>query len=304
MFLQLFFLIVSIFALYWGAETALESAEKIGLVLGLSPLIIGLFVVGFGTSLPELFVSHSASLHGQFPMAIGNIIGSNLANLFLIMGIVGCLSTIDLLKKDVGKQFIFHLLLTVFLVVIMSQKEYGLVAGSLLGAFFVIYMILNMRGMKRDAIARQDETIGMRVFLFLIIGFTLLYGGGELLVYSGKKLGELLGISTFVISAVFVAFGTSVPEFVTALVAIKKRKDSDLIVGNLIGSNIFNVALVLASISMYKIPLEKWYVYDSLTLLLGAVFLVASSLLKKNFGTLSGFFFLIVYGATLARWII
>ncbi len=304
MILQLFFLLLSISALYKGANTALDAAEKIGLVLGLSPLIIGLFIVGFGTSLPEFFVSHSTSLHGQFPMAVGTIVGSNLANLFLIMGIVGCISNLYLLKKDVGRQFMFHLLLSILLVIIMSQKMYGPAAGCVLGIFFAAYIIFNMHGIKRSNNNATNKTIGIKVFVFLIVGFALLYGGGELLVYSGKNLGQLFGISTFFISAVFVAFGTSFPELVTSLVAVKKRKNSDLIVGNLIGSNIFNAALVLASICFYRIPLVRGYFYDSITLLFGAAFLMILFISKKNFGKLSGFFFLIVYGLTIVRWLI
>ena len=144
---------------------------------------------------------------------------------------------------------------------------------------------------------------GLSVFIFLLIGFSLLYGGGELLVYSGVNLGELFGVSTFVISAIFVAFGTSFPELVTSIVAIKNGKNSDLITGNLIGSNIFNVAMVMGSLGIYQFNFEDNYFWDVMTLLFAALFLILLYFLKKNFNRWSGLLFLAIYGVSVYRWI-
>ena len=303
MILQLFYLILSILALYWGAELALESAEKIGWSLGLSPLVIGLFIVGFGTSLPEFFASHAASLHGQFPMAIGNIIGSNLANILLIFGLLGLISEFVLSNKAIGRQLLFHLLLSVFFTIVMLQTELGLASGLLLGVLFVAYLSINIHKMERWRSHLEKKVVEMKSISFLILGLAFLYGGGELLVYSGRALGTIFGVSTFIISAVLVALGTSLPELVMALVIVKKKKNPDLIIGNLIGSNVFNVAFVLASLGIYRIPLKSSYVYDTLTLLFAALFLVILYILKRNFGKLFGFSFLVLYGLTLVRWI-
>ena len=302
MTLQAFLLIISILALYYGAEMTLETAEKIGLSLNLSPLVIGLLIVGFGTSLPELFVSHSAAVQGQFPMAIGNIVGSNIANILLIMGFVGVVSKLPLVKKDIYKQLVFHFFLTILLCLVLLQESLSWVSALALVFFFIVYLKLNVKSVGYKT-GQKRESVGIGVWIVLFFGFALLYGGGKLLVYSGRNLGDLLGISTFVISAIFVAFGTSFPELVTSMVAVKKRKNFDLIVGNLLGSNVFNVSFVLSSLALYQVPLMEKYLYDALTLLVLALFLLGMSLLKKNVGRGVGLSFLILYGLTVARWL-
>jgi cation:H+ antiporter len=136
-----------------------------------------------------------------------------------------------------------------------------------------------------------------------LLGFLLLYGGGELLVSSGKELGLLLGVPAFVISAVFVAFGTSFPELVTAVVACIKKKDTDLITGNILGSNVFNVALILGSLSLYKLPLEEAYQWEVIALMGGTLVMVALGVTKLRLHRLFGALFLGVYGAMIFYWI-
>ena len=196
--MQLFFLGAAIGIIYYGASVTLDTAEKIGLFFSLSPLLIGLFIVGFGTSLPEFFVSQAASFHGEFPMAIGNILGSNIANLFLVMGIVGVISPLNILKKEIGQQFIFHLILTLILVFVTFQKEYSGLSAIILGLFFIIYLGFNLKTMKNDPSEEKEKVILVpKDFFLLVFGLILLFGGGELLVYSGKQLGMLLSVSTF-----------------------------------------------------------------------------------------------------------
>ena len=137
----------------------------------------------------------------------------------------------------------------------------------------------------------------------LILGLLLLFGSGELLVYSGGNLAQLLGISDFVISAVLVALGTSLPELAAGLAAVLKKKDTDLIVGNLLGSNIFNVAFILASLGPYGLPLRPEYLVDALTILGAALFLWALGLLGRDFGRGSAALFLALYFTAVFRWI-
>ena len=303
LFVQIAALLGSLVALYCGAEMALAAAEKVGLAFGLSPLAVGLVIVGFGTSLPEFFVSHSACLHGDFPMSVGNILGSNIANLFLIMGIVGSIATLRLAGREVLVQLILHLAVTALLAAVLYlETVYSLLAGSALGVLFVVYLWINFKS--ADTTGAVGERAGAKTFAALVLGLALLYGGGELLVYSGGNLGEMLGVSTFVISAIFVAFGTSFPELVTCLVAVKNRRDTDLIVGNLVGSNVFNVAFVFASLAPYRIPLDGGYFADALSLLVAACFLIGLYAFRGNFGRLSGVLFLAAYGASLWRWLL
>jgi len=296
---QFLFLILSLAVLYFGAEFALSGAEKVGKYFGLSPLVIGLVIVGFGTSLPEFFVSQISCWTGHPELALGNIVGSNIANLFLIMGISGLLTELHISKSEIKEQMIWHLALTALLIFVLTRQDFSLLSAFLLGSFFVIYMGKTYRKMKKDKISEEPdpnrEPLSAMVVGKLMLGFILLYVGGELLVKSGSELGRLLGIKEYVISAIFVAFGTSLPELITALIACWKKKDADLIAGNIIGSNIFNVAFVMASLGGYTITFDRAFSFEIAVLLGASLFLLGLSVMRKNFFRLSGGFFLVIY---------
>ena len=295
MLLQVFFLILSVVALYYGASWALESAERIGFSLGLSPLTIGLFIVGFGTSLPEFFVSQFAAYRGAFPMALGNILGSNIANLLLIMGMTALVAPLPLKKNEVGGQLFFHLLLTLLLLAIMASSVLSPFWALGLVLFFILYLRYNF-GRGTLQVPPRDKDLGPREITFLLLGLGFLFLGGELLVYAGTELGILFGVSPFVISTVLVAFGTSFPELVTCLLAVGRKKDTNLIVGNLVGSNVFNVSFVLASLTPYSPPLSGDYFQSALFLLVPSLILPIFSLLGLPFSRLAGASSLILYG--------
>ena len=309
--IQFIYFIFSIWALYWGAELALEAAEKIGLYLGMSPLVIGLILIGFGTSLPELFVSHLAIDKGESSIAIGNIIGSNVANIFLIMGVSSLLAPLLISTKEILTQLLIHLALTSLLAVIAFTVGFTQLSSAILLIFFVSYLsftfydMMKSRKKKRELEeeAEKVESLGLMIYLKLLGGFSLLFIGGELIVSSGTVIGKHFGISTYVISAVFMALGTSFPELVTAIIACSKKKDTDLITGNIIGSNIFNVALVLGSVGIYA-PLDKITINVEMYLLLGvSILFVLLYLLKQKIGKLIGLFFLATYGFAVFHWI-
>jgi cation:H+ antiporter len=308
MYLQVFLLILAVAVLYYGAEFTLESGEKIGRYFGLSPLVIGLLIVGFGTSLPEFFVSQLACLRGESPIALGNIVGSNIANLFLIMGISGLFVTLHILRKEIFDQLIFHIVLTSLLAITLLQKSFTLWSALGLLAFFFFYLYRTFSEMKKQRQLKpldSEEEVKELKFMdgvLLILGFGLLYGGGELLVYSGSGLGESLGISTYVISAVLLAFGTSFPELMTAMLACYKKKNTDLITGNILGSNIFNVSFVLTSIYPYQVIYDRDYTTEIMILCGAAVFLFLLSAMKKNFTRISGVLFCSCYIGIVWYW--
>lgn len=311
MILQVVLLILAIVMLYYGAEFALESAEKIGLVLGLSPLVIGLLIVGFGTSLPEFFVSQLASYRGEPGIALGNIVGSNIANLFLILGVSGLMGRLFLVGHDIKKQLILHFFLTAIMWLVLLQDEIQWWGSALLLGYMAFYLWDTFRDMKKQRAHlgdqehphHTDEKIGTKDIIHLFAGFALLYGGGELLVTSGTALALNFGISSYVISAIFVAFGTSFPELVTAIMTVRKGKNSDIITGNIIGSNIFNVAFVLGSLVFYKVPIAENFVPELSALSFAAVFLLVISFAKRSFYRLSGAVFLAGYILMVIYWI-
>jgi cation:H+ antiporter len=308
MYLQVFLLVVAVTILYYGAEFTLESGEKIGHFFGLSPLVIGLLIVGFGTSLPEFFVSQLACLRGESPIALGNIVGSNIANLFLIMGISGLFVTLHIMRKEIFDQLIFHIILTALLAITLMQSSFTLWSALGLLAFFLFYLSMTFKEMKKQRLLRAQDIIEEKTDLrfldgaLLIVGFLLLYAGGELLVYSGSQLGKSLGISSYVISAVLLAFGTSFPELMTAMLACYKNKNTDLITGNIIGSNIFNVAFVMTSIYPYQVIYDRDYTIELIILGTAALFLFALSALKKNFAQVSGVLFCSCYVGIVYYW--
>ncbi len=310
MLLQFAILFGAIVLLYFGAEFALESAEKIGLALGLSPLVIGLLIVGFGTSLPEFFVSQLACFRGESEIALGNIVGSNIANLFLILGVSGVISSLYITTREIKIQFYFHIAITLLLCFFLLQPVISWWAAVAFGAYFAFYLYDTFKQMKKERAhvghledSHEDQKISMKDYFLLLLGFVLLYFGGELLVTSGTKIAVAFGISSYVVSAVFVAFGTSFPELVTAIMTAKKGKNTDIITGNIIGSNIFNVAFVLGSISFYNVKISSTFYVEITALIFAALFLPALAIAKRKFGTYAGVLFLCIYGGIVYSWV-
>ena len=301
MLLQVFYFILSIVGLYFGAELSLESSERVGKAWRLSPLLIGMFIVGFGTSLPEFFVSQLACYRGVHSMAIGNIIGSNIANVFLILGVSSIFYSLGLEGKEINKQFYFHLILALLMGGVFFFGKISIIVTILMSLFMAIYFYLNLGG---DVDDNQEKTeVDKLDYLKIIIGFAMLYGSGELLVYSGSFIGRQWGVSEFAISAIFVAFGTSFPELVTALVASFKKKDTEIIIGNVIGSNIFNGAFVLGSIGFYDFKLESNYFKELLTLLIISLVFLSFNKLKIRISKKVSILFLCTYGAFVYLWL-
>ncbi|OFZ24610.1 MAG: hypothetical protein A2381_19755 [Bdellovibrionales bacterium RIFOXYB1_FULL_37_110] len=299
-----FALLLSFVILYYGAEFVLSSAEKTGKALGLSPLVIGLAIVGFGTSLPELFVSQMASYKKSYEIAFGNIIGSNVANILLILGVSAIIYPLSMGRRDIKRQLKRHLAVTILLLIIMQFKVINWIAGIILLSYFGYYLSFTFRKMAKRVKEEHEikPKIGILDIIKLVLGFCLLFFGGDLLVCSGTKLGELLSISPYVISAIFVAVGTSFPELVTSLVACIKKRDVDLVTGNIIGSNIFNIALILGSCGFYNIVSNSTYWVEMVTLvILSIVFLILAKfrpVLDRKVGVL----FLLGYVGMVLHW--
>lgn len=281
----------------------LYSAEIIGLRLGLSSLVVGILLIGLGTSLPEMFVSHIASLDNHHGIALGNIIGSNISNLLLIMGTAGILTTLKLRSYETRRQIILHLVLTGLLVAVIFWGTIGWISMAIFGVFFCYYLWDTLKKMKRTTVITSSFEFSWIVLLKFIFGLILLFFGGEYLIGSVIKISTYIGIDEYIISAVVVAFGTSLPELVTAIVSCRKKKDTDLIVGNIIGSNIFNMAFVLGSLGIYNFAIKSSFYLEIITLVSTAIFLFVLSTLKKSFARLTGALFLCSYFTVICLWI-
>ena len=301
MLLQVFCFVLSIIGLYFGAELSLESSEKVGKSWRLSPLLIGMFIVGFGTSLPELFVSQLACLRGIPSMAIGNIIGSNIANIFLILGVSSIIYALGLEGKEINKQFKFHLVLCFLMWIFIYRGEINLITTIVLGIFMAFYFYLNLSSNEIKDVEKID--VSKFDYVKIIIGFALLYASGELLVYSGANIGREWGVSEFAISAIFVAFGTSFPELVTALLACYRKKDTNLIIGNIIGSNIFNGAFVLGSIGFYQFRLDNVFTNEMVALVGVSILFILFNFFKVRISRRYSVLFLGTYSVFVYWWL-
>jgi cation:H+ antiporter len=304
-------LVFSIVLLYFGAEFTLNAAEKIGNKLGLSPFIIGMVLIGFGTSLPEMFVGHIAGMQGRGGVAVGSLLGSNIANMFLVLGLAGIITKMSLDVKGITKHLLIHVILGIVLIFVLKQPKLDFIAGAPLLFLCAVYLVILYRDMVNDKKSAVDQETEEEVEDFntpkvtgqLLIGFVLLFAGGELLVKSGTQLTSAFGVSEYIVSVILLAFGTSFPELVTAVMAAYRKKDTNLIIGNIVGSNLFNCALILGSLGVYKLPLSGSYKFELFGLIGGAVALLILNLFKAKFAKIMGFLFLTSYTVIVLHWV-
>jgi len=254
---SILFLIAGSAMLYYGAEWIVKGGSNIATRLGIPSLVIGLTIVAFGTSLPELIVSVIAALEGSSAIAVGNVVGSNVANVGLVLGLSALIFPItvnyDYLKRDL---FIYLVVCTLFIFFVfdgrLSQFEGMIFVISLI--FYILFCIKSPTGEKSEV----EEVVegGMWNLVGLIIGgIAFLSIGADLFVDGAIFMAQYLGISEVVIGMSVVAFGTSLPELATSAMAAF-RKESAISVGNIVGSNIFNILSVLGIASMIH-PLDS-----------------------------------------------
>ena len=251
MITQLFLLFSGLILLIVGSNYLLKSAVDLSVKLNLSKVVIGLTVVSFATSAPELLISLSSALKGSADIAISNVIGSNIANLGLVLGTVLCFTKIKIPQSNIKYDWTFLMLISlVFLFFIndltVSRPE-GLFLFSALVTFLIFIVII-----REDEDAEEiklSTTSNIKILSLIVISSILLYFGSELFVNSSIYFAEYFGVSERVIGLTLVAIGTSLPELVTSLVAIYKS-ELDISIGNIIGSNIFNILAVIGLTSI------------------------------------------------------
>jgi cation:H+ antiporter len=222
--------LAGIVMLYLGGEALVRGAVALARTLGWSPLVIGLTVVSFGTSSPELASTLAASLNGAPEVAFGNVVGSNIANIGLILGLTALIWPLTTTARFLKREVPFMLLSSALLFPVVADGLISRLEGASLFALLVAFLVYLMR--------RERE------LLLVLLGIVLLMGGAHLLVTGGVAIARVIGVSERVIGLTLVAFGTSLPELAASLVAGLKR-EGDIVLGNVIGSNIFNVLCIL-----------------------------------------------------------
>jgi cation:H+ antiporter len=257
-------LIVGVIVLYFGADWMVRGAAALGRSLGLSPMVIGLTVVSLGTSAPELFVSILATLRGSSDIAVGNILGSNLANIGLILGATAVIRPLFVAQRVVLREMPIMILVTLLLGPLLIDNQVGRFDGGLLILLLIAYLtFVFYRGRKAPVAlvseypriakaTKEPEESRLWKDLGLLVGGALgLLLGGRAIVESAIFLSQSFGISEMGVGLTVVAVGTSLPELATSIIAAI-RKETDIAVGNVIGSNIFNIAGVLGLTSLIK----------------------------------------------------
>ena len=260
--MSLFYILAGLVLLVVGGEYLVRASVGLSLKFQLSRIVIGMTVVSFATSLPELLVSIKAALDGSPELALGNVVGSNIANLALVLGTTAILTPIFIrrvsYKYNIPAMLLMSGLLYIFL---KNDHVLSFAEGLVLFALLVVFVIVLLKratvsgDVNLEELDEIDEDIQhsniWRIMLWLVIGGVALWGGAELLVDGAKTLARQIGVSERVIGVSIVAIGTSIPELAASIISALK-KEKDLSFGNLVGSNIFNIGSVLGITSMIK----------------------------------------------------
>lgn len=255
---SLLFLILGFVLLYYGGEFLVKGSVKLANKLNISKLVAGMTIVSFATSSPELFVSIEAIVNKSSDIVFGNIIGSNIANIALVLGCTALFFNINVSDKTLKIDFPFLFFATFsvgYILYFLGKITFftGLILLMILTAY-LFYIISSSRNEKNSIVDQEekdDKSTYLNCFTYLILGIVLLKYGADFLVSSAIDIATLLNIEERIIAVTVVAIGTSVPELATSIVAALK-KEVDLAVGNIVGSNIFNLLAVLGITALYK----------------------------------------------------
>ncbi|SDB67337.1 cation:H+ antiporter [Flavobacteriaceae bacterium MAR_2010_188] len=250
--MSIFLVIIGLLFLVVGGEFLVRASVALSFKLKLSKLVIGMTVVSFATSAPELLVSLQAALQGSSDISLGNIIGSNIANIGLVLGITAMITPLTVDRNFYRLNWPMMMLVSFAIYFFLKNDSYlGVVEGSILLIGLIAFLYVMIRSSRKIMKANVEgiddsliETSNFKITVWLIIGAVSLYFGSEWLVIGAKKLALSVGISEYAISVTVIAIGTSVPELAASVIAALK-KEKAISIGNLIGSNIFNIASVL-----------------------------------------------------------
>ena len=280
-------LIVGFFFLIKGADLFVDGSASIARKFNVPAMVIGLTIVAMGTSAPEAAVSITSSLAGQNDMSVANVIGSNFFNILIVLGVSSIIATLPVQKDTIKKDGPFLLFVSALLLVFGIDLNISRVEGLILLAVFAYFLVNTVKNAKKSSISEDEVAITMDVeidenasmpktILLGVIGVVGIVIGGDMVVNSATDIATSFGMSANLVGLTIVAFGTSLPEFVTSVVAIKKG-ETEIAIGNVIGSNIFNILLVLGLATTIK-PITISFIA-----LIDTIFMVAITVLLYLF---------------------
>ena len=311
-------LIIGFFFLIKGADLFVDGAASIARKFNIPSMVIGLTIVAMGTSAPEAAVSITSSLAGQNDMSVANVVGSNFFNILMVLGVSAIIAKLPVQKNTIKKDTPFLLIVSALLLIFAFDKNISRIEGIIFLVIFVYFLYTTVKSAKNteestslsdNEIAVSDNDIPtdtpmFKTIILSLIGIAGIIFGGDMVVDSATSIATMFGMSANLVGLTIVAVGTSLPEFVTSIVAIKKG-ETEIAIGNVIGSNVFNILLVLGlATAIFPIAISTFALIDiifmvAITILLYLFMKKDNCLVKKH-----GFIFIILYIAYMAYTII
>ena len=295
MFEAIAFLVVGLVILVWSADKLVFGAAALARNVGISPLVIGMTILAMGSSAPEMMVSATAALDGKTDTAVGNVLGSNIANIALILGITAMIKPLSISSAVLRRELPLMIVVTILAGILLWDSHLGFYEGVLLFVLFAAFIIAMLRISKKEKKAGSDDPLLVeqeseipegvsngKAAIWVVIGLVLLPVAADTLVTNAVFIAQYYGMSDLVIGLTIIAVGTSLPELAASLAGVMKGED-DMAVGNIIGSNVFNILAVMgipgilnpATLSEYAMGRDFW-------IMLGVSLLLVAMALGKS----------------------
>ena len=281
MLLNILFVVVGIALVLWGADRLTEGAVAVAEKMKMPQIVIGLTIVAMGTSMPEFCVSLISALKGTSDLAVGNIVGSNIFNALLIVGVSALVAPMTIMETTVRKDIPFALVASALLLIMCLDGNISRLDAGILFAMFLIFMYMTLKGAKKQGADAEEAIEGegkkpMATWLsvvWILVGLLCLIGGSNLFVEGATAVATNLGVSEAVIGLTIVAGGTSLPELATSVVSARKG-NSGIAIGNALGSNVFNILAILGITGMITPMTLKGITYIDLSMLVISIMIV------------------------------
>ena len=309
--LAIFFLVIGVVFLYFGAHWLVRGSVALALRMGIPPVIVGLTIVAFGTSSPELLVSFNAGRMGNAEIALGNVIGSNIANIALILGAAALIRPIAMNIRAVRIDIVIMLVVSAAFTLLVLDRDLDRLDGALflagIAGYITFKVLQALRKIREGDAAEIDheaeEKLGpdaaeiplAKSLLLIAAGIVILAAGSELFIRGAVTIARLLGVSNVVIGLTVVAFGTSLPELATSVVAAAKG-EGDVSLGNVVGSNIFNILFILGATALFfPIGTGDVSLVDLIVMLATSVLVIPIALIGRRVSRPEALFLLAIY---------
>lgn len=301
MFLQVIILLAGFLFLVKGADWFVEGAASIAKKLGIPQLIIGLTIVAMGTSMPEAAVSITAAINKNAGITIGNVVGSNILNIFIILGITAVITNVAIQKSTLLYEIPFMTVITIILLIFgITGSEVTFIEGVIFWILFLIYLgylfVMAKKGNDQEEAEAKDNPV-WKCMLLMVIGGILVVKGSDFAVSGATEIARYFGMSERFIGLTIVALGTSLPELVTSVTAAR-RGNTGIAIGNIVGSNIFNILFVIGTTALIcTVSFESKFIIDTVIAVLCGVILWIGTFRHKELRKPCGVVMLLCYVA-------